>query len=102
MLGIHTENDLPMDVVTNILPFEVKDTKESARPSKTLAKFGYCTVPSKCTISRRQIVKQMSILFMMPQWQAVSETWLHRMMQGISDEISVVVVNNTWGNAILE
>ena len=50
MLGIHTENDLPMDVVTNILPFEVKDTKESARPSKTLAKFGYCTVPSICTI----------------------------------------------------
>ena len=41
----------------------------------------------------------MSILFMMPQWQAVSETWMHRMMQGISDEISVVVVNNTWGNA---
>jgi lipopolysaccharide transport system ATP-binding protein len=39
LLGIHTENLIPIDVVRDVLPFEVYDIKESPRPYKTVVKY---------------------------------------------------------------
>ena len=50
LLGIHSGNTIPLDVVTNVLPFEVKDIKDTHRPFKTVANVGYCLIPNHCSI----------------------------------------------------
>lgn len=40
----------------------------------------------------------MKILFMMPQWEAVSEVWMHRMMENLSRDLAAVAVYDTHGN----
>lgn len=40
----------------------------------------------------------MGVLFMMPQWEAVSEAWMHRMMLGLSPFINVIATEDTRGN----
>jgi lipopolysaccharide transport system ATP-binding protein len=52
LLGIHTENDLPIDVTVDVLPFEVLDIKNSPRPYKTVVKYAYCWTPNKCSITQ--------------------------------------------------
>ncbi len=45
----------------------------------------------------------MKILFMMPTWSAISETWLQRMIEQLEDEISLVASFNAqrkWNNKI--
>ena len=39
----------------------------------------------------------MSVLFMMPQWHAVSEGWMHQMIANISEYIIAIAVTNTKG-----
>lgn len=51
-LGIHTESSLPIDVVRDVLPFEVYDIKDSPRPFKTETKLAYCWVPNMCSIKQ--------------------------------------------------
>jgi colanic acid/amylovoran biosynthesis glycosyltransferase len=40
----------------------------------------------------------MRLLFMMPQWEAVSEVWMHRMMENLSRDLAAVAVSDTHGN----
>ncbi len=39
----------------------------------------------------------MKLLFMMPQWNAVSEVWMHRMLEGLTDFIGGLVVTDSGG-----
>jgi colanic acid/amylovoran biosynthesis glycosyltransferase len=40
----------------------------------------------------------MSVLFMMPQWEAASEVWMHRMLEATSRDLAAVVVPDSQGN----
>jgi glycosyltransferase involved in cell wall biosynthesis len=40
----------------------------------------------------------MSLLFMMPQWEATSEVWMHRMLAGLSEYLAAVLVSDSQGN----
>jgi lipopolysaccharide transport system ATP-binding protein len=51
-IGIHTENSIPLDVVRDVLPFEVHDIKDSPRPFKTVTKLAFCWTPNQCAISQ--------------------------------------------------
>jgi colanic acid/amylovoran biosynthesis glycosyltransferase len=42
----------------------------------------------------------MSILFLMPTWQAPSETWMQRMLEELDDELGVVVAWETGGETM--
>jgi lipopolysaccharide transport system ATP-binding protein len=48
--GIHTENSTPLDVVRDVLPFEVHDNEDSPRPFKTVNQLGYCWTPNQCSV----------------------------------------------------
>jgi len=52
ILGIHTQNLIPIDVVYDILPFSAEDMFNSPRPYKTLNKNGYCWVRNHFSISQ--------------------------------------------------
>ena len=48
LLGIHTESQEPLDVVMDVLSFEVNDGKDSPRPFKTVANIAYSWTPNRC------------------------------------------------------
>ena len=52
VIGVHTENTMPLDVVRNVLPFEVQDIEESPRPFKTSAELAFCWTRNFCSISK--------------------------------------------------
>jgi len=52
VLAIHTDNLYPIDVVTDVLPFQVKDTNETPRPYRTVMKYAYCCTTNECSITR--------------------------------------------------
>ena len=41
----------------------------------------------------------MPVLFLMPQWEATSEVWMRRMIDGLLADLSGIVVNNSQGNS---
>jgi lipopolysaccharide transport system ATP-binding protein len=52
LLGIHSDSEEPLDVVTDVLPFEVYDREDSHRPFRTIAKFAYSWTPNQCSITQ--------------------------------------------------
>jgi lipopolysaccharide transport system ATP-binding protein len=50
-LGIHTESSVPIDVVRDVLSFEVQDIENSPRPFKTDTKLAYCWTRNQCSIT---------------------------------------------------
>lgn len=42
----------------------------------------------------------MNALFMMPQWEAASEVWMHRMLDGLTDDLVAIAVNDSHGNKV--
>lgn len=51
-LAIHTDRMLPLDVVTDVLPFMAEDDVATPRPYRTVAEYGYCWTPNNWTIKR--------------------------------------------------
>ena len=51
VLGVHTENLMPVDVVTDVLPFAVEDIADSPRPYKTVAEYAYCWTPNNWVVA---------------------------------------------------
>ena len=51
VLGIHTEHENPLDVVRDVLPFEVQDSQDSPRATRIPAKLAFCSTPNQCSIS---------------------------------------------------
>ncbi|MEJ2504622.1 MAG: hypothetical protein P8177_15150, partial [Gemmatimonadota bacterium] len=41
----------PLDIVRNVLSFEVTENPDSNRPYRTPAELGYCTVPSQWQVA---------------------------------------------------
>lgn len=52
VLAIHTERMIPLDVVTEVLPFVAEDAVVTPRPYRTVAEYGYCWSPNHWTITR--------------------------------------------------
>ncbi len=50
VLGIHTQNLIPIDVVLEVLPFISEDMVNSPRPYKTVNENGYCWTPNHFSI----------------------------------------------------
>ncbi len=40
------------------------------------------------------------ILFMMPNWKAISEVWMYRMLEGLSENIAAIIVRNSLGTKV--
>jgi lipopolysaccharide transport system ATP-binding protein len=51
LLAVHTENLIPIDVVTDILPFVAEDVSDSPRPYRTVAEYGYCWAPNHWSVA---------------------------------------------------
>lgn len=51
-LGIHTDTDMPIDVVRNVLQFEVIDARDSIRPFKTGTNLAYCWTPNHSSVQK--------------------------------------------------
>lgn len=51
-VAIHTDSLIPVDVVKEILPFNVFDIADSPRPYKSVTKYAYCWTPNNCSITR--------------------------------------------------
>jgi lipopolysaccharide transport system ATP-binding protein len=51
VLGIHTMDMNPVDVVTNILPFAAEDRIDSPRPYRTISENGFCWSPNHFSIT---------------------------------------------------
>lgn len=51
LLGIHSENQEPLDVVRAVLSFEVQDKKDGSRPFKTDTKITYSWTSNQCSIT---------------------------------------------------
>jgi lipopolysaccharide transport system ATP-binding protein len=51
VLGVHTENLIPVDVVTDVLPFVAEDIVDSPRPYTTVAEYGYCWTPNDWSVT---------------------------------------------------
>jgi len=47
------------------------------------------------TMKKRELV---SVVYMMPLWDAATEVWLQRMLEGLSKDLAAVVVNDSKGN----
>jgi lipopolysaccharide transport system ATP-binding protein len=52
VLAVHTENLIPVDVVTDVLPFLAEDVADSPRPYKTVKEYAYCWTPSNWSLTR--------------------------------------------------
>ncbi len=51
VLGIHTQDLIPIDVVVDVLPFIAEDMVNSPRPYKTLNEWAYCWTPNHFSIA---------------------------------------------------
>lgn len=51
VLAIHTENLIPIDVVTHVLPFTAEDIDHSPRPYRTISEHAYCWTPNDWSIT---------------------------------------------------
>jgi len=51
VLAIHSENLIPIDVATQVLPFTAEDIANSPRPYRTISEYAYCWTPNSWSIA---------------------------------------------------